>query len=114
MKKSSLLIIFGFLMFNHSFGQDQQKYSDLVQEAWNLYEEKNFRESGKKYSEAFVALGNKGAVSDRYNAACSWALAKEIDYSFVQLFTIAENGNYINYDHMASDHDVDGLHVHKR
>lgn len=114
MKKTIILSILGLLVFNLSFGQDREKYSELIKEAWNLYETKDYKQSAEKYSEAFVALGNKGNISDRYNAACSWALAKEIDSSFVQLFRIAEKGNYSNYGHITTDTDLDILHSDKR
>lgn len=114
MKKLNFLIILGLLIGNISFGQDQDKYSELVKQADSLYQSKNYKESGEKFSEAFVALGNKGAVNDRYNAACSYALAKEIDSSFVQLFKIADNGNYSNYWHIITDTDLDNLHSDKR
>jgi len=114
MKKLNLLIILGLLIFNISFAQDQEKYTELVKKADSLYQTKNYKESGEKFSEAFVALCNKGYVNDRYNAACSYALAKEIDSSFVQLFKIAENGNYSNYSHITVDTDLDNLHADKR
>lgn len=114
MKKSIILAIFGFLMFNLSFGQDEEKYSELTNEASSLYETKDYKQSAEKYSEAFIALGNTGYVPDRYNAACSWALAKEIDSSFVQLLKIAEKGNYTNYNHISTDSDLDILHSDQR
>ncbi|MGO3181993.1 MAG: DUF6624 domain-containing protein [Aequorivita sp.] len=101
-------------MFNLSFGQDEEKYSELTNEAWSLYETKDYKQSAEKYSEAFIALGNTGYVPDRYNAACSWALAKEIDSSFVQLLKIAEKGNYTNYNHISTDSDLDILHSDQR
>jgi hypothetical protein len=114
MKKSTILAILGLLICNLSFGQYREKYSELIKEAWNLYQTKEYKQSAEKYSEAFVALGNKGKISDRYNAACSWALAKEVDSSFVQLFKIAENGNYTNYGHITTDTDLEILHSDKR
>ena len=114
MKKSTILAILSLLMFNLSFGQNREKYSELIKEAWNLYQTKDYKQSAEKYSEAFIALGNKGNISDRYNAACSWALAKEIDSSFVQLFRIAEKGNYSNFGHLTTDTDLDTLHSDKR
>ena len=114
MKRIILLLVLGILVMTSVFGQDQQKYSELVKEAWGLYESKNYQESAEKYSEAFKALGDKGATNDRYNAACSWALAKENDSSFVQLFRIAEKGNYTNYSHITTDSDLSILHSDKR
>lgn len=95
-------------------GQDQQKYSELTAVAWGLYEQGLYLGSAKAYSEAFEALGGKGFVNDRYNAACSWALAGEVDSAFVQLFKIANNGNYTNYGHITTDKDLNSLHEDPR
>ena len=114
MKKTTFFAILGLLICSLSFGQDGEKYSKLIKEAWNLYQSKKYKQSAEKYSEAFVALDNKGIVSDRYNAACSWALAKEVDSSFVQLSKIAEYGNYTNYGHITTDTDLNILHSDKR
>ena len=109
-----LITIIVFFIFNLTFGQDREKYSELIKEAWNLYESKEYLKSGKKYAEAFVALNNRGIVTDRYNAACSWALAKEIDSSFVQLFKISKNGNYKNIKNITKDKDLKNLHPDER
>lgn len=114
MRKITILTILGFLIFNYSFGQDKEKYSELINEAWKLYESKEFQKSGEKYSEAFKVLENKGMVNDRYNAACSWALANQTDSAFVQLFKIAKNGNYTNLVHIKSDPDLNLLHIDNR
>jgi len=114
MKKKAILAFFGLLIFSSTFGQDQEKYSALVKEADKFYENKDFLNSGKKYSEAFVALGDKGMVNDRYNAACSWALANKPDSAFVQLFIIAENGNYKNLGHITTDTDLNSIHNDER
>ncbi len=53
-------------------------------------------------------------VNDRYNAACSWALANQPDSAFVQLFKIAEKGNYTNYGHITTDTDLNTLHNDER
>lgn len=114
MKKPILLALLALFISNISFGQEREKYSDLVREAWNLYETKDYKESGEKYSEAFKIPENKIREFDRYNAACSWALAKEIDSSFVQLFLISGKGSYMNYDHITTDSDLDNLHDDER
>lgn len=114
MKKTTVLALLGLLIFNFSFAQEQANYSELISEAWKLYQYRDYRQSGEKYSEAFEALGDKGTITDRYNAACSWALAEEIDSSFTQLFRIAEKGNYTNYGHITTDNDLDNLHADKR
>jgi hypothetical protein len=97
-----------------SFGQDHQKYAELIKEAFTLYESKDYLASAEKYAEAFVALGGKGVTNDRYNAACSWALASRPDSAFVQLFKIAQNGNYTNLGHISTDSDLISLHNDER
>lgn len=114
MKKANILAILAFLIFNSSFGQEQEKYSKLTNEAWKLYETKDYKQSGQKYSEAFKVPESKVREVDRYNAACSWALAEEIDSSFVQLLRISDQGNYANYDHITTDKDLDNLHSDER
>ena len=114
MKKSIIFASLTLLITTASIAQDREKYTELIEEAFSLYNSEDYKQSAQKYSEAFIALDNKGNVSDRYNAACSWALAKEIDSSFVQLFKIAENGNYSNFDHITTDSDLANLHSDKR
>jgi len=71
MKKTILLTIIGLILSDFSFGQNSEKdYSELISEAWNLYEVKEYLKSGQKYTEAF-AIGKGGTLDDRYNAACS-------------------------------------------
>ena len=114
MKKLTLITFLGLFALNFTFGQDQEKYTELIKEAWTLYEEKDYLMSAHKYAEAFIALGGKGMIDDRYNAACSWALANEPDSAFVQLFKIAQNGNYTNLGHITTDTDLNFLHNDKR
>ena len=114
MKNTTFLTIFGILIINIAFGQNREKYSELVSEAWELYENKEYLKSGQKYSEAFVVNGNKGSLEDRYDAACSWALANQADSSFIQLFKIAELGNFTDIEHITSDSDLNSLHADER
>ncbi len=112
MKQIALLL--GLLAMGAAYGQDRQQYSELINEAWSLYESEDYLQSGKIYAEAFVALGGKGMVSDRYNAACSWALADVPDSAFAQLIRIGEKGNYTNLEHLSSDPDLEPLHNDER
>jgi hypothetical protein len=82
----------------------------LISEAWKLYEAKSYEASAIKYMEAFEAFDNKGFINDRYNAACSWALAGNIDSAIVQLIKIAQGGHYTNLSHIRSDSDLNTLH----
>jgi len=114
MKKLAVLTLLSLIVFNYTFGQDIEKYSELIKTASNLYESKDFLKSGEKYSEAFAALGGQGMLNDRYNAACSWALANKPDSAFVQLFKIAEDGNFPDYGYLTTDTDLNSLHNDER
>lgn len=114
MKLLSSLLFATVFVTNATLAQDRTKYSELIKEAWKLYQTKDYLTSGQKYSEAFVALGGKGMVNDRYNAACSWALANQPDSAFVQLSKIATGGMYTNLGHITTDSDLNSLHNDKR
>ncbi|MDX5348261.1 MAG: hypothetical protein LPK19_13570, partial [Hymenobacteraceae bacterium] len=114
MKQKLFLTAMGLFYAVLSFGQNQEKYNQLVKEAWKLYEAKEYKKSGFTYSEAFAGWGNKGVINDRYNAACSYALAGLPDSAFNQLFKIANSGHYTNYNHLTTDSDLKTLHSDKR
>jgi hypothetical protein len=111
--KKYLLIISCFTIIQFSFGQNIE-YSGLVKKADSLYNAKNYNFSALAYSAAFKANGWIGSSNDRYNAACSWALADNSDSSFFQLYRIATKANYKNYEHISTDADLNFLHDDKR
>ncbi len=49
--------------------------------------------------------------NDRYNAACSWALAHEPDCEFHQLDIIVQKLKDKDYAHTISDPDLNPLHT---
>jgi len=116
MKNRILAIVIGLLMFNVSFGQNQEKYTEFKKQAEKFYDSKEYQKSAEKYKEAFDQIDGKAYPSDRYNAACSYALAKDIENSFFHLFRLAENPKtkYKNYGHITTDTDLDILHKDKR
>lgn len=89
-------------------------YYSLVKSADSLYNLQEYKKSAFTYSEAFKEAGWKGTSTDRYNAACSWALANHPDSAFYNLFKIANFLNYMDYDHMVTDSDLSVLHEDKR
>jgi hypothetical protein len=99
------LFIFIFLS-GYSFSQMDKtvKYLGLCDEALQLYYAKNFKASGLKYSEAFK-FGSR--VADRYNAACTWAMAQNADSAFSQLNRIASK--YDNYGQISRDPDLEPI-----
>ncbi len=113
--KQSLILLTFVLTTILIFGQNiPQKYYDLVKQADSLYKAKEYKKSGAKYSEAFKASGWKGTLNDRYNAACSWALATVADSAFFQLYKLATKANFANYAHITVDPDLISLHNDNR
>jgi hypothetical protein len=91
-----------------------KQYLDFVKKADSLYKLKDFKNSALNYSSAFKANGWKGFATDRYNAACSWALSGNADSAFFHLNRIATKANYSDYGHITADSDLDGLHSDKK
>jgi hypothetical protein len=110
--KHTLLILAFLFKIQLSNAQDVPKeYFDLVKIADSLYRIKDYKNSANKYSNAFKVNSWKGYSSDRYNAACSWALASVPDSAFFQLDRIATLMNYTNYNHITNDTDLNSLHT---
>jgi len=114
MKTITTFLIF-VISSSFLFGQSvSQNYSDLVRKADSLYRAKDFNNSALTYSNAFGATDWKGMLNDRYNAACSWALANNADSAFSNLNYITNSLNYSNYEHIKGDPDLKMLHIDKR
>jgi hypothetical protein len=110
----SALIFSCFFWVRNAHAQQEQTYDSLVTQAFGFYEMKEYKASAEKYAEAFAVLDGKAYPGDRYNAACSWALANQSDSAFVQLFKITKNAKYSDLEHISSDSDLNSLHQDKR
>jgi hypothetical protein len=107
MQKILLILLTSFFAVN-TFAQPPKEYSENIREAEKYYAGKDFKKSAEYYAKAFMVLGNKGYPNDRYNAACSWALAGNADSAFHQLERIVNN--YTNLNHITTDRDLVGLY----
>ena len=87
------------------------QYDNLVKKADRFYRTKNYKSAAVTYTLAFKSNGWKAPVTDRYNAACAWALANMPDSAFYQLHRIVD---YIDYQQITTDHDLNTLHTDKR
>jgi hypothetical protein len=114
MRNLSLCFTLLFIFISQIAVAQDQEYANYVDAAYKHYENKEYRKSAEMYSKAFVALGGKGYPGDRYNAACSWALAGNADSAFFQLERIATKSNYTNLNHLLSDADLESLHKDRR
>jgi len=113
--KQTVLIFAMILLANLIFGQNiPGEYLVFSRKADSLYNAKEFRKAAHKFSDAFKSNGWKGLPHDRYNAACSWALAAVPDSAFFQLEKIATEANYMAYGHITSDPNLNELHNDKR
>lgn len=104
------LIFIYLLVAMESLAQTSANYDSLSKKAWQLYTDKAFLKSAETYQKAFLALGGKGLVNDRYLAACAWAWAGKPDSSFVHLFKITDKGLYTNLSEITSDTKLSPLH----
>jgi hypothetical protein len=102
------------LCFSTKMFSQNAEYIRLITLANQHYENKDYQKSADTYSAAFISLGNKGQMSDRYNAACSWALVGNSDSAFFQLNRITERMNYANYKEVTEDVDLNPLHSDNR
>lgn len=112
-----LIIIFLFLVIstNLLMGQNNyREYDNFVKLSNSLYRLKDYKNAALTYSKAFKSIGWIGTHKDRYNAACSWALAGVADSAFFQLDKIATKTNYIKYRNITADPALFSLHQDKR
>lgn len=112
MKSFLKLMILSFLWLTSC--SSHIKYYQLSQDAFELYQSKEYLASAKLYTKAFELKNEPLLIEDHYNAACSWALSKNIDFAFEELFYIAKKENYSNIDHLLKDSDLNSLHNDQR
>lgn len=90
-----------------------EKGVKFIKQAESLYDSAEYQKSANKYLEAseFRELSS----GDRYGAACSYALAENIDSAFYHLFIIVNGTSEDSYDDwMTRDSDFDILHEDER
>jgi hypothetical protein len=114
MKIISIAILSLFIVHLASAQTTSGQYDKQIQKAFSLYEAKDYKTSAETYDAAFKANHNIGKTDDRYNAACSWALAGNADNALANLQIIVADGTYDNYSHITTDTDLKSLYVDKR
>lgn len=112
MKKIILATIFGLLFTNLTNAQNMDKYIEFVKKADSLYKVKDYKSSAIEYQNAFDSNNGKAYPNDRYNAACTFALAGDSEKAFYHLLYSAEHPKikYNNYNHITTDSDLNSLH----
>ncbi|MCD8408579.1 hypothetical protein LNI96_11685 [Tenacibaculum dicentrarchi] len=88
------------------------KYKAFIKKADSLYSVKEYKNSAIEYQNAFDSNEGKAYSRDRYNAACTFALAGDSEKAFYHLFYSAEHPKikYNNYNHITTDSDLNSLH----
>lgn len=112
MRKIILVTIFGILFTNLTNAQNMDKYIEFVKKADSLYNVKDYKSSAIEYQNAFDSNDGKAYPNDRYNAACTFALAGDSEKAFYHLLYSAEHPRikYNNYNHITTDTDLNSLH----
>jgi hypothetical protein len=117
MEKPSLFFFF-ILFLNLSFGQGKFKptenYIRQSSKAFTLYNEKNFVQSAKSYDTLFNDYNGRGLRTDKYNAACAWSLAGNMDQAFYYLNQSLLTNEWVNLSNIDSDSDLISLHSDMR
>lgn len=81
----------------------------LLKQADSLMKFNNYELAAITFAKAFRVNGGKGYATDKYNAACAWALSNYADSAFVYLNNIVKYG-YRNYHEIKNDKDLKPLH----
>lgn len=112
MKKLILATILGVLFSNLTNAQNMDKYVESVKKAYSLYNAKDYKSSAIEYQNAFDSNDGKAYPNDRYNAACTFALAGDSEKAFYHLLYSAEHPRikYNNFNHITTDSDLNSLH----
>jgi hypothetical protein len=115
-----LLLLFSSFVFSSFVATGQspasfnEKYFYFISHARNFREAKDYRASALSYDSAFQAMGGRGRSQDFYDAACSRALAGDVDSAFLYLEKAAREGKWARPDETARDKDLTGLSTDKR
>lgn len=115
MKRTHTIIItITMILFFKGYSQNTpSEYSQLIREGWKLCLAKDFKASSKLYEKAFKLKKNV-SLGNRYNASCIHALAGNTDIAFKQLFIVASELKWDDYNHLIHDSDLNILHTDKR
>ncbi|MFZ1686593.1 MAG: hypothetical protein WAU70_04180 [Flavobacteriales bacterium] len=93
---------------------ERAAYLDFSDLADSLYHAGRYREAAMEYSRAVALRPELARSNDMYNAACSWALAGEVDSAFFQLQQVVSTHGYAKSSHLQEDADLQSLHADAR
>lgn len=102
------IVVFFIPLLNYSQNAFNE-YHSLIKQAEAFLKEKDYKNAAFSYHKAFASIGDKDTPNDRYNAACSWALANYSDSAFINLNKLIEKYNYAELSHISKDIDFVSL-----
>ncbi len=112
--RKTLAFIALFLFANSSFSQENfkpdEKYMIHSSRANGYYAEKKYALSGSSFDSLFILYKGTGLRVDKYNAACSWALAGNKDKAFHYLNEVVVKDKWSFLSHTMTDSDLQSLH----
>lgn len=110
MKNIALITLLVFFKCNLVFGQENSEYIQLISQAEDFYDNKDFLNSLNYYEKAFEIQNTKNI--DLYNGACSAALSGKLTKA-LDLLDLAIKNGYDDWKHMQSDCDLQKLRSEK-
>ncbi len=93
---------------------ERAAYLDFSDLGDSLYHAGRYREAAMQYSRAVALRPELARSNDMYNAACSWALAGEVDSAFFHLQQVVSTHGYAKSGHLQEDGDLQSLHADTR
>jgi len=98
--------------------ENKNNYKKYIGKADSLYKAKEYASAARSYYKGFLEINGKAYATDRYNAACSYSLAKINDSAFYHLNYMADKSSdylYDSYKHvMKGDSDLDEIRKDER
>ncbi|MDR1056332.1 MAG: hypothetical protein LBL90_11070 [Prevotellaceae bacterium] len=113
--KQVLSFLLYFCIVIISNGQEiPPEYYKLINKADSLFVQNQYKKAALTYSEAMKANNGRMLLNDRYNVACTWALANYPDSAFYHLDIMVTKTNFSYYSSIAKDFDLLSLHADAR
>ncbi len=100
--------------FEKTITGNTRDYGKTTQKADALFKKEDLLTAALLYTQAFKENNDQGKVVHRYKTACCFAMTNNIDSAFLQLYRIAEKGNYYDYKEIEAEKFLKVLHDDKR
>ena len=110
-----IILFISLILCIAKYGTAQDlNYDGYIKVADSLFQMRSYKVAAVNYSNAFKTNNWRGTIEHRYQAACAWSMASEIDSAFYHLNKIAISGNYVNYERLIAEPALKKLHKDNR